>query len=73
MSILVTLFIKDPLVIYIVGKPWISVAHSMCNKLTSLVDAIAISNLKLSITHSLTHSLTGEGARRCDPISKLNF
>ena len=41
------------------------------NQLAKLGDAIAISNLKLSMTHSLTHCtdplhwLTGVGARRC--------
>ena len=36
------------------------------NKLAKLGDAIAISNLKLSMTHwPLTHSLTGVGAWRC--------
>ena len=39
------------------------------NKLAKLGDAIAISNLKLSITHSLTDPLTdwltGEGDRKC--------
>ena len=34
------------------------------NKLAKLGDAIAICNLKLSMTDSLTHSLIGVGVRR---------
>ena len=42
------------------------------NKLAKLGDAIAISNLKLSMTYWLTHPLTGVGARRCYCIWKTD-